>query len=138
MSAPDKPLSRPQARVLLNLLCGRVSHAGRPSHDLVSTRWTLYEQDRMSFHPDTITPTGRTALASWLLRDLRGPYVAVESSMFWEDEALTLLAVLRGEALTDDAPIFRCRYLGWLNSRLRLTASGRDVLASYLLRGWKP
>ncbi len=74
-----------------------------------------------------LTPTGRAALASWLLRDMRGPYVAAdEQSAMSHEEARAMVAVVadrKGARLTVQVLATLSRYEWIVLSNGRFTTA---------------
>jgi hypothetical protein len=95
-----------------------------------------------------LTHLGRETLAGELLRAFAGPVVAVPTwlgSPMSDDEAVIMLALIAGRdpylvkvnklvSVHLDAMWRKC----WIDAYDRPGSRGRDALAAYLLRGWRP
>jgi hypothetical protein len=91
-----------------------------------------------------VTAAGRDALAEWLTRDVKGPFVATEKQPEATDaEAQLLLGCLRaggyfeGVIGGDPASWLQARAAKWIEAGFRVTPYGREALACWLLRGLK-
>jgi hypothetical protein len=139
----QKPTA-PEARLLLAVL----RHGG-PFGGMIARAphvWLSCRALRWIDAGGNITEAGRSSLASWLLRTFTGPAVVVEEQpAMADDEARVMLGVMRGALYGSGLPVFRTTDVldtlwrrGWLDAYDNPTALGRDALAAYLLRGWRP
>lgn len=133
-----------EVRVLLGLLVGRQpDDSAEPwLYGMVGVGWIESVRGGVA-----ITEAGRDALACELLRGFAGPVVVVpEQPIMFADEARVMLAVVADlPPYTSAEPINHtsdlldlCCALGWLDDDDHATDAGRDALAAYLLRGWRP
>jgi hypothetical protein len=141
----QKPTA-PEARLLLAVL----RHGG-PFGGMIARAphvWLSCRALRWIDAGGNITEAGRSSLASWLLRAFAGPVVAVPTwlgSPMSDDEAVIMLALIAGRdpylvkvnklvSVHLDAMWRKC----WIDAYDRPGSRGRDALAAYLLRGWRP
>jgi hypothetical protein len=134
-----------EAAIMLALLAGRSPYAvGRMSR----TASLLHGMQRRGWVTSADEPTagGRDALAVFLLRGFRGPVVVVdEQPVMFAEDARAMLAIVTGRPLVAPtwvlAILSHCRWVEFSrisHGKLIATPLGRDALAAYLLRGWRP
>lgn len=145
---PSPMPTRWQGRMLLNIHWGQSPFGGMPAGRGVPVHGEMRPYKWiMGNRTARLTLAGRDALARWLLRSFTGPVVVVEKQPTMSaDEARVLLAILGGSS------VYASKHPGYLINRMLdamcdcgrlddydcLTGAGRDALASYLLREWRP
>jgi hypothetical protein len=130
-----------EGRVLLALHAGRQPDAGDEGwlYGMVGMGWI--ETSRRGV---AITDAGGDALASWLLRTFACPVVVVEEqrAMRTDYAARFLIRIMTGcEPPPSVTWLSWLLQVGWIeiaHGAAFVTDSGRDALAAYLLRGWRP